>query len=141
VHGYKAHIAADKDTGIIREVETTPANEADVAIAPAIIPDEPGEVYGDKAYDALSVEMAIKAKGGTARLLRKGHRWLAAAKLEAHNRPLKPIRSRIEKIFGTWKRSYRLRAMRWMGLAKAKLQVHLAAIAYNIKRYFRLQCA
>jgi transposase, IS5 family len=48
VHGYKAHIAADKDTGIIREVETTPANEADVAIAPAIIPDEPGEVYGDK---------------------------------------------------------------------------------------------
>jgi Transposase domain (DUF772)/Transposase DDE domain len=25
-HGYKAHIAADKDTGIIREVETTPAN-------------------------------------------------------------------------------------------------------------------
>jgi Transposase DDE domain/Transposase domain (DUF772) len=35
-HGYKAHIAADKDTGIIREVETTPANEADVAIAPTM---------------------------------------------------------------------------------------------------------
>lgn len=34
-HGYKAHIAADKDTGIIRAVETTPANEADVNIAPA----------------------------------------------------------------------------------------------------------
>src|SRR5262249_55990039 len=30
-HGYKAHIAADKDTGIIRKVEATPANEADVA--------------------------------------------------------------------------------------------------------------
>jgi IS5 family transposase len=54
-HGVKAHIAADKDTGLIREVETTPANEAGVTIAPAIIPDEPGEVYGDKAYDALSV--------------------------------------------------------------------------------------
>src|SRR5262249_44291131 len=26
-HGYKAHIAADKDTGIIRKVETTPANK------------------------------------------------------------------------------------------------------------------
>ena len=33
-HGYKAHIAADKDTGIIRNVETTAANEADVSIAP-----------------------------------------------------------------------------------------------------------
>jgi transposase, IS5 family len=53
-HGYKAHIAADKDTGIIRDVETTPANEADVTVAPMLIPDAPGEVYADKAYDALS---------------------------------------------------------------------------------------
>jgi transposase, IS5 family len=141
MHGYKAHIAADKETGIIRTVETTPANEADVAVAPSIIPDRPGEVYGDRAYDALSVEAAIEASGGTSKLLRKGHRWLPAKKLEAYNRPLKPIRARIEKIFGTWKRSYRFRAMRWIGLAKAKLQVHLAAVAYNLKRYWRLQSA
>jgi transposase, IS5 family len=140
-HGYKAHIAADKDSGIIRKVETTPANEADVNVAPTIIPEAPGEVYGDKAYDALSVEVAIEAKGGTARLLRKGHRWLPAEKLEPHNRPLRPIRARIEKIFGTWKRTYRFRAMRWLGIAKAKLQVHLAAIAYNVRRYWRLQNA
>lgn len=140
-HGYKAHIAADKDTGIIRVVETTPANEPDVSIAPSIIPDAPGEVYAGKAYDALSVEKAIEAKGGTPRLLRKGHRCLPAANLEAHNRPLRPIRARIEKIFGTWKRSYRFRNMRWMGLAKARLQVRLAVIAYNVKRYWRLQTA
>jgi transposase, IS5 family len=140
-HGYKAHIAADRDTGLIRTVETTPANEADVTIAPALIPDAPGEVYADRAYDALSVEAAIEAKGGTPKLMRKGHRWLKAKALEAHNRPLRPIRARIEKIFGTWKRSYRLRAMRWIGLAKAKLQVHLAAIAYNLKRFWRLQPA
>ena len=140
-HGYKAHIAADKDTGIIRAVETTPANEADVNIAPAILPNDPGEVYGDRAYDALSVEVAIKRKGGTPRLLRKGHRWLKASALEAHNRPLRRIRSRIEKIFGTWKRSYNFRRMRWIGLAKARLQIHLAAIAYNVKRFWRLKCA
>jgi IS5 family transposase len=110
-HGYKAHIAADKDTGLISNVETTPANEADVSIAPALIPDAPGEVYADKAYDALSLEKAILAKGGTAKLMRKGHRWLPAANLEAHNRPLRPIRARIEKIFGTWKRSYRFHHM------------------------------
>lgn len=140
-HGYKAHIAADKDTGIVREVETTPANEADVSVASAMIPDDPGEVYADKAYDALSVEKAIEAKGGTPKLLRKGHRWLKAASLEAHNRPLRKIRARIEKIFGTWKRSYRFRAMKWVGLAKARLQVRLAAIAYNLKRFWRLQSA
>jgi transposase, IS5 family len=141
MHGYKAHVAADQDTGIIRAVETTPANEADVSVAPAIIPHEPGEVYGDRAYDALAVEAAVEAKGGTPKLMRKGHRWLKAASLEAHNRPLRPIRARIEKIFGTWKRSYHFRAMRWVGLAKAKLQVHLAAIAYNLKRFWRIQTA
>jgi hypothetical protein len=30
-------------------------------MAPAIIPHEPGEVYGDKAYDALAVEKAVEA--------------------------------------------------------------------------------
>jgi hypothetical protein len=29
--------------------------------------------------------------------------------------------------------------MRWIGLAKAALQIHLATIAYNYKRYWRLQ--
>jgi hypothetical protein len=31
--------------------------------------------------------------------------------------------------------------MRWVGLAKAKLQVHLAANAYNIKPYWRMHAA
>lgn len=44
------------------------------------------------------------------------------------------MRARIEKVFGTCKRSYGLRRMRWYGLAKAGLQVRLAAIAYNLRR-------
>ena len=40
----------------------------------------------------------------------------------------------IEKVFGTWKRSYGLRRMRWISLAKAGLQVRLAAMAYNFRR-------
>jgi IS5 family transposase len=140
-HGYKAHIAADKDSGIVRAVETAPANEADVSIAPAIIPDEPGEVYADRAYDALAVEKAIEAAGGTSKLLRKGRRHLTAERLEAHNRPPRPIRGRIEKIFGIWKRTYRFRCMRWIGLSKANLQVHLAVIASNVERHWRMQTA
>jgi len=83
----------------------------------------------------LAVEKAIEARGGTPKLMRKGHRWLAAERREAHNRLLRPIRARIEKIFGTWNRSDRFRCMRWIGLSKARLQVHLAVIADNVKRY------
>ena len=56
------------------------------------------------------------------------------ARLQAWNQPIHRVRARIEKIFGTWKRSYGLRRMRWRGLAKATAQVHLTAIAYNLKR-------
>ena len=55
-------------------------------------------------------------------------------RLAAWNQPIHRVRARIEKIFGTWKRSYGLRRMRWRGLAKAAVQVHLTAIAYNLKR-------
>ena len=51
------------------------------------------------------------------------------------------MRGRIEKIFGTWKRCYGLRRMRWRGLAKAAVQVHLTAIAYNLKRTMNILAA
>ena len=60
------------------------------------------------------------------------------ARLEAWNQPIHRIRGRIEKIFGTWKRSYGLRRMRWRGLAKAGLQIRFTAIVYNIKRCSRI---
>jgi hypothetical protein len=94
-------------------------------------------VKGEKAWPPLAMFKA----GGTSKLLRKGHRHLPAERLEAHNRSLCPIRARIGKIFGTWKRTYRFRCMRWIGLSKAKLQVHLAVIAYNCKRYWRMHTA
>ena len=40
-------------------------------------------------------------------------------------------------MFGTWKRCYGLRRMRWLGLAKAGLQVRLATMAYNLRRNWR----
>ena len=58
----------------------------------------------------------------------------ALARLEAHNAAVRRVRCRIEKVFGTCKRSYGLRRMRWLGLAKAGLQVRLAAMAYNLRR-------
>ena len=62
----------------------------------------------------------------------------ALPRLRAHNAEVQRVRARIEKVFGTCKRSYGLRRMRWLGLAKAGLQVRLTAMAYNIRRSWRL---
>ena len=63
---------------------------------------------------------------------------VAAERLRAHNAEVRRVRCRIEKVFGTTKRSYGLRRMRWLGLAKAGLQVRLTAIAYNLRRSITL---
>jgi IS5 family transposase len=44
-------------------------------------------------------------------------------------------------VFGTCKRSYGLRPMRGLGAAKAGLQVRLTAIAFNLRRRWRLLLA
>ena len=141
VHGYKAHVATDEGAGLVRGVEVTTANMHDAAELEAVLPPEPGEVYGDSAFTGGSAERAIIARGGRPRTVWTGI-WgrgpEALARLEAHNTAVRRVRCRIEKVFGTWKRSYGLRRMRWLGLAKAGLQVRLAAMAYNLRRTLTL---
>ena len=120
----------------MRGVEVGTANIHDAAELAAVLPSEPGEVYGDIAFGGTRSAEAIHAKGGVPAVVGTGT-WggpFALARLEAHNARVRRVRCRIEKVFGTWKRSYGLRRMRWIGLAKAGLQVRLAAIAYNLRR-------
>ena len=140
VHGYKAHIATDQDARLIRGVEVTTANVHDAAELMAVLPEAPGDVYGDTAYSGSKPEAAIRARGGRPRIVHSGT-WggqNALAQLKAHNAEVRRVRARIEKVFGTCKRSYGLRRMRWIGLAKAGLQVRLAAMVYDLRRSCRL---
>jgi len=142
VHGFKAHVGADATTALVEKIAVTPANVNDGRAGPEALPDDPGEVFADSAYRGPHFGSAIRAKGGTPRIVLTGM-WgqderETLARLHAWNQPIHRIRGRIEKIFGTWKRSYGLRRMRWRGLAKATLQIHLTAIAYNLKRSFNI---
>ena len=72
VHGYKAHVATDQDAVLIRGVEVTTANIHDAAELDAILPDAPGDTYGDTAYSGSRPEAAIRARGGTPRVVHTG---------------------------------------------------------------------
>ena len=113
--------------------------------SPGALPDNPGDVFADSAYRGSHFGAAVRARGGVPRVVATGM-WgrdetATLASLHAWNQPIHRIRGRIEKIFGTWKRSYGLRRMRWRGLAKAACQVRLTAIAYNLTRGLTLQAA
>ena len=122
---------------MIRGVEVTTANVHDAAELERVLPREPGHVYADSSFAGGPAERVIIGRGGTPRTVQTGI-WgrgpEALARLEAHNAAVRRVRCRIEKVFSAWKCSYGLRRMRWLGLAKAGLQVRLAAIAYNLRR-------
>jgi len=65
--GYKAHLAVEPETGIITDVELTPANTGDGPVGIALLDDEtdPAEVFADSAYGSGPVR---------ADLARRGHR-------------------------------------------------------------------
>jgi IS5 family transposase len=138
VHGFKAHVGADSDTALVEELSVTPGNVHDGNAGHGALPDDPHDVFADSGYRGQRFMSAVLAKGGVLKVIqisawgRPGDNTIK--KLRSWNYSVQRIRCRIEKIFGTWKRSYGLRRMRWRGLLKATLQVRLTAIAYNIKR-------
>ena len=145
VHGFKAHVGADASTSLVEKISVTPANVNDGRAGPEALPDHPGDVFADSAYRGSHFGDAVRAKGGTPRVVATAM-WgrdekETLARLDAWNAPIHRVRARIEKIFGTWKRSYGLSRMRWRGLARATVQVHLTATAYNLKRSLNILSA
>jgi hypothetical protein len=75
-------------------------------------------------YDGHINREAIHAKGGRQRIAQRSG-WgrdpeATRAALNAWNASVAAARWRIEKVFGTWKRSYGLARMRFTGLAQGK---------------------
>jgi IS5 family transposase len=144
VRGYKAHVAADEDGGIVRKVVVTPANVHDSQGLEPVLPGRPGRVWADSAYDSLASHDRVRARRGQPRIARRLHKGMAPARAAARrtwNRTVASVRGRVEKIFGTAKRSYGLGRARYLGLARVSLQAHLAFIAYNLTRAVGLQAA
>lgn len=143
--GFKAHVGADADAALVEKPSAAPANANDGRVGPEALPDELGEAFADSEHRGRRFGDAARAKGGTPRIVATGM-WgrdeaETLARLAAWNRPIHRVRGRIEKIFGTWKRRCGLRRMRWRGLAKAAAQVHLAAIADDLKRALSIVAA
>ena len=54
------------------------------------------------------------------------------------NRALAPIRANVERLFGTLKRSYGYRRVRYRGRIRNQAHLHLLAIAGKLRRAERL---
>jgi len=135
--GYKAHVGVDQGSGLLRSVITTPANVNDTVPADELIRGDERAVWADAAYDTHRRRARLKAEGKKPRIVRRPnkHHPKLPPRLQRYNRLIARGRAAVETTFATLKNRMRLKAIRYIGLAKAEGQVLLAAIAFNLRRW------
>jgi IS5 family transposase len=137
-YGYKDHINADAEYKIIRNYEVTPANTHDSQIFDEIVTSTPPPcaVYADSAYYSEQIRQFLVVNGLVSKICSKGFRNKALNDDEkAQNRGRSKTRCRVEHIFGAMYQKAHDQVLRGIGLVRAKAQIGLRNLAYNMTRY------
>src|SRR4051794_38069952 len=140
--GYEAHVAVDEGSGLVREAAMTPADVHDSVPADGLVQGDEQAVYADKAYDSEARRTGLRERGIEPRIMYQARR----------NRPLKPwqtwfnkavapVRAGVERLFGTMKRAYGHRRVRYLGLARNDVQLQAMCAAINLRRALALGLA
>ncbi len=135
-HGAKMYIATTAQ-GFVRAVAAKPASETECKHYPELLdkakPRRPTKVFIDKVADSTAMGEELDERGLRDGIMsRKPRNAEFSAAGRARNKKLSRIRSRIEKVFGTMKRTYGFRRTRYRGLAKVHGEAVLKAMAYNL---------
>lgn len=135
--GYKAHVALDMESRIVRRLALTPANVNETSRADGLICGDERTVYADKAYDSKARRAALKARGIRNGIMRRWHwSWPAPSRWEQRrNKLLVKRRAPIEPLFALLKHVHRFARARYRGLARNDVALHLAATAMNLRRW------
>ena len=126
--GMKAHIGVDSETGLTHSLETTSANEADVATAHAVLHGGEERVWGDSGYQGVGkrgenrdrdVDWQVAMKRG------KRRRLDPSGPEEAAEHRKGSVRAKVEHPFLYVKRHFGYAKVRYRGLAKNTQRIAL----------------
>lgn len=133
--GYKAHVAVDQGSGLIRARKLTGAKTYESAVADGLVLGDEKAVYADKAYEKRARREALKRRGIKDRIQHRRNkhqkclpRWQAV-----RNRLIGRIRQAVERTFSQLKGRYRFTRMRYRGLEANTFHLDLVAVAYNLR--------
>lgn len=138
--GYKAHVATDRGSGLIRRVRLTSAKVYESEVADDLIDLDVRAVYADKAYEKKERRAWLRAHGVKDRILHRRHKYIAELPpwQAARNRLITPIRAAVERTFAVFKRLYGWRRMRYRGLMRNAAHLALIACAFNLRKLEKL---
>jgi IS5 family transposase len=133
--GYKAHLAVDEVSGLVRQAEMTSANVHDSRLAEALIQGDEQGYFADKAYSGQAFRETLERRG-----LIDGVAWRGRPHhpLEDWQRLLNSwssgIRCGVERAHATMKQWYAMSRVRYRGLARNACHLRFVATAMNMKR-------
>ena len=119
--GYKAHIGADRDSGLVHAVATTAANVADVAMAKDCVRACDSEVYLDAGYVGLGKRPEAGEGGplhGKRLFVARRRKSVEGEEAEFREHAISQVRSVVEHPFHYVKDVMRTRRTRYRGLRK-----------------------
>lgn len=134
--GYKAHLAVDQGSGVIRRAILTSAKTYESEVADDLILGDEKAVYADRAYEHKERRARLKAASIKDRIMHRSHKhqkelpyWQAR-----RNALIASHRWAVERVFGTFKRCYGYRRVRYFGLERNFTQLRLLCIAFNLRK-------
>lgn len=138
--GYKVHIGVDEGTGLVRKAALTPAKVNESEVADSLISGDEAAVYGDRAYESKERRKRLKSQGINDRIMHRSHKHQEGLPhwQKKRNDLISPIRQKVEKVFGTLKRSYGYVRVRYRGLARNGVEMWFKLMAYNLRRWMTL---
>jgi len=124
-YGYKHHISVDADSGLIVASVVSPGNEHDGVVMAEVLDERAEAVVADKAYDLPRNHQLLKSKRIEDRIIRRRGG-------EARNSTQRYVVERTNAIVKRWCGGGRAR---YWGLERVSIQMTLASIAANLKRW------
>ena len=137
-YGYKDHISSDVRFGFIRRYHVSDASVHDSQVLSALLDIDNPEagVWADSAYRSEASIDVLNWMGFEPHFNERAYRNhpLSEAQSEA-NRERSKTRAKVEHIFGSMVMTMGGKGLRTIGLARAKTNLGLKNLVYNLKRF------
>lgn len=137
-YGKKNHISTDVGYGFIRRYEVTDASVHDSKMLGAVLDADntDDEVWADSAYLSFAIAAVLCWMGFISHINERAYRNRPLSEeQQAANRERSKTRAKVEHVFGTVVNDMGGKAVRSIGLARAKANLGLKNLTYNLKRF------
>jgi len=141
-YGYKNHIKADSGSKLIDDYVVTPASTHDSQGLEILLneKDKGQPLHADSAYASEEIEGMVNQVEMINQIHEKGYRNKPLTdKQKENNREKSKIRARVEHIFGFIENTMKGTLIRTIGIARAKINIGLTNLTYNICRAVQLK--